>query len=148
MARPAPWQLSRETYPFSVEVTPRYADLDPMGHINNVAIASLFETGRIHFDHQLDAHPRDLGVRWLVAAVNLNYLQEMHMPAVVTIASGLQRIGNTSWSILSAAFQDGECCATCEAVMVAQGSEARGTIGDELRARMAPFFVKVPESVA
>lgn len=145
MARPSPWQLLRESYPYSLDLQPRYADLDTMGHINNVAINSLFETGRIHFHHQLHAHPRELGVRWLVAAVNVNYVQEMHMPCVVTIASGLHRIGNTSWTILSAAFQEGECCATAETVMVAQGAEARNVIDDELRLRMAPFFVRVPE---
>ncbi|MFT3968500.1 MAG: thioesterase, partial [Sphingobium sp.] len=94
---------------------------------------------------QLQAHPRELGVRWLVAAVNLTYMQEMHAPGSVLIASGLRRIGNTSWTILSAAFQNDECCSTCETVMVAQGSLDRGPIGEELRARMAPFFVKVPE---
>lgn len=148
MARPSPWQLLPETYPYSIEVPPRFADLDPMGHINNVAIASIFETGRIHFHYQLHAHPRDLGVRWLVAAVAMNYLQEMHAPHPVTVLSGLLRIGNTSWTILSAAFQGGECCSTCETVMVAQGSLENGPISEELRARMAPFFVKVPEGVA
>lgn len=145
MARPSPWQIMRTTYPYSVEVSPRYADLDVMGHINNVAIASMFETGRINFHQQLDAHPREQGVRWLVAAVAINYLQEMHAPHAVTIASGLRRIGNKSWTIESAAFQNDECCATCETVMVAQGGEERGIINDELRARMAPFFVTVPE---
>lgn len=145
MARPAPWQLLPETYPYRTEVPPRFADLDPMGHINNVAIASMFETGRVSFHQQLQAHPRELGVRWLVASVSLNYLHEMHAPHSVTIASGLRRIGNTSWTILSAAFQEGECCSTCETVMVAQGSLDRGSINEELRARMAPFFVQVPE---
>lgn len=147
MSRPYPWQLLRQTYPYSVDVPPRYADLDVMGHINNVAIASMFETGRISFHHQLHAHPREQGVRWLVAGVNINYLAEMHMPCPVTIASGLKRIGNTSWTILSAAFQEGECHSTCETVMVAQGAEARGSIGEELRSRMAPFFVTLPVGV-
>lgn len=147
MARPSPWQLMLESYPYSVEVPPRYADLDPMGHINNVAIASMFETGRVNFHHQLDAHPREMGVRWLVAAVSINYLQEMHMPQPILIASGLRRIGNTSWTLNAAAFQDGECCATCETVMVSQGAEMRGQIGEQLRARMAPFFVKAEEEV-
>ncbi len=147
MARPSPWQLVRDIYPYSVELTPRYADLDPMGHINNVAIASMFETGRVCFHHGLDTHPREQGVRWLVAAVAINYLEEMHMPEVVTIASGLRHIGNRSWAILSAAFQDGECRATCETTMVAQGGEERGVISDELRVRMRPFFVTMPQDV-
>jgi acyl-CoA thioester hydrolase len=145
MARPSPWQFIRETYPYSLEVPPRYADLDPMGHINNVAIASMFETGRVHFHQQLHTHPREDGVRWLVAAVGINYLQEMHAPHSVTIASGLGRIGSRSWTIQSAAFQGGECCATCETVMVAQGGEERGIISEELRTRMAPFFVAAPD---
>lgn len=145
MARPSPWQLLREVYPYSLEVPPRYADLDTMGHINNVAIASMFETGRISFHQQLQTHPREQGVRWLVAAVAINYLQEMHAPHSITIASGLRRIGNRSWTILSAAFQGGECCGTCETVMVAQGGEERGVINYELRERMRPFFVAIPE---
>ncbi|MET0238506.1 MAG: acyl-CoA thioesterase [Sphingobium sp.] len=146
MARPAPWQLLEETYPYRIEVPPRYADLDPMGHINNVAIASMFETGRIAFHHQLQAHPKELGVRWLVAAVNLNYLREMHAPCGVSIASGLHRLGNRSWTILSAAFQEGDCCATCETVMVMEAAPGRGFIGETLRRRMSPFFVKEPEA--
>lgn len=145
MARPSPWQLVKENYPFTLEVPPRYGDLDPMGHINNVAIASMFETGRVAFHQQLHAHPRELGVRWLVAAVRINYIQEMHHPHPVTIACGLRSIGNTSWIIQGAAFQDGECCAAGETVMVAKGSMERGPINDELRARMAPYFVKTEE---
>lgn len=142
MARPSPWQLEPSIYPYSIEVPPRYSDLDPMGHINNVAIAGMFETARIGFHHQLSAHPRELGVRWLVAAVSLNYLEEMHFPQPVTIASGFSALGNSSWTILSAAFQDGACCATCETVMVMHGPQGRRRITDELREQMLPHFVK------
>lgn len=142
MTRPSPWQLIRENYPYSLEVPPRYADLDPLGHINNVAIASMFETARIGFHHQLSAHPRELGVRWLVAAINMNFLEEMHFPEPIVIASGLSAVGNSSWTILSVAFQGGECCASCETVMVAHGPEGRRYITDDLRARMEPFFVR------
>ncbi|MET0361327.1 MAG: acyl-CoA thioesterase [Sphingobium sp.] len=147
MARPSPWQLERENYPYSLEVPPRYADLDAMGHINNVAIAAMFETGRVRFHQQLQAHPREQGVRWLVAAVAINYLDEMHAPHSVEIASGLRRIGNRSWTILSAAFQGGECCATCETVMVVQGGGDRSVIDAELRNRMVPFFVTAADTV-
>lgn len=47
MARPSPWQRIRGNYPYSLEVPPRYSDLDVLGHVNNVAIAGMFETGRI-----------------------------------------------------------------------------------------------------
>lgn len=144
MARPLSWQLDIAAYPFSVAVPPRYSDLDPMHHINNVAIAGMFETGRIAFHHQLSAHPSEMRVRWLVAAVSINYLEEMHFPHDVTIASGFLRVGKTSWTVLSAAFQDGIAHATCETVVVAQGPEGRRSITEQVRAEMAPFFVKAP----
>lgn len=142
MAKPTPAQRDLQNYPFSIEVDSRYGDLDTMGHINNVAIAGLFETGRIHFHRSLRSHPSDLGLRWLVAATALNFLTEMHFPDPVTIASGFCRVGNTSWTIASAAFQDGECCATCETVIVMQGPEGRRNITQDMRDRMAPFFVR------
>lgn len=142
MAKPSPAQRDPRNYPYSVEVPPRYGDLDPMGHVNNVAIAGMFETGRILFHRSLRAHPSDQGLRWLVAATNLNFLDEMHFPHPVTIASGFLRVGNTSWTIASAAFQDGECYATCETVIVMQGPEGRRGITDEMRERMAPYFVR------
>lgn len=80
-------------------------------------------------------------MRWLVAAISLNYLEEMHFPQPVTISSGFSTLGNSSWTILSAAFQDGECCATCETVMVMHGPEGRRRITEDLRAQMRPFFV-------
>src|SRR3546814_20675414 len=114
MAKPDSWRLEMENYPFQVSIDTRYQDLDVMGHVNNVAMAGLFETGRIRFHRSLGRHPRDKGVRWLVAAVNIAYVNEAHFPDNVTITSGIGRIGNTSWEIYSAAFQNGECVATCD----------------------------------
>ena len=80
------------------------------------------------------------GVRWLIAAVSLNYVREAHFPDDVEIVTGLHHIGKTSWEIFSAAFQDGECVATCDTVMVAHGPEGRRHIASEMRDQMAQYF--------
>lgn len=144
MAKPEPWRLALPSYPFATELATRFSDLDPLGHVNNVRMAEIFESGRIMFHRQLGRHPRDQGLRWLVAAVSLNYVAEAHYPDPVVIASGLGKIGTTSWTILSAAFQNGACVATCDTVMVAQGPEGRRVIGDDVRAMLAPHFVAAP----
>ncbi|HKX22333.1 MAG TPA: acyl-CoA thioesterase [Rhizorhapis sp.] len=142
MAKPESWRLVVENYPFQVAVSTRYQDLDVMGHVNNVAMAAMFETGRIHFHHSLGQHPRDKGVRWLVAAVDMAYVNEAHFPEDMVIASGIGRIGTTSWHIYSAAFQDDECVAVCDTVMVARGPEGRRIIGDDIREMMQVHFAK------
>lgn len=144
MARPEPWQLEPASYPVHIEVPTRFGDLDPLGHINNVAIADLFETGRIHFHRRLGRHPREEGARWLVAALTLNYLAEGHFPAPIAIATGFSRVGTTSWTLTSAAFQSGQCIATCETVMVAQGPGARDQIAAMATLDKTLWYVSEP----
>ncbi|MGD9812735.1 MAG: acyl-CoA thioesterase [Sphingobium sp.] len=126
----------------------RYQDLDPLSHINNVAMAGMFETARIHFHHLFGRHPADLGVRWLVAAVNLNYVEEAHFPHDLVICSGIGRIGNSSWNLLSAAFQQGTCVATCDTVMVATGPKGIRNIDADIRQIMENYAAKPPANVS
>jgi len=133
MAKPEAWRLQASSYPVSMIIPPRYGDLDPLGHINNVAMAAIFETARIHFHHLLGRHPHDLGVRWLVAAVDLKYVEEAHFPYDVTVRSGIGHIGNSSWQLFSAAFQQGECVATCDTVMVMKGPKGARIIDAQIR---------------
>ena len=80
MAKPESWRLSPEAYSFITTMDTRFQDIDTMGHINNVAISGIFETARIRFHHHLGRHPQEQGVRWLVAAVSLNFVEESHFP--------------------------------------------------------------------
>ncbi|OYW21856.1 MAG: thioesterase, partial [Sphingomonas sp. 12-62-6] len=66
MARPEAWRLSAEAYPHREIIQTRFQDLDVLGHINNVGMAAILESGRVKFNQAtgLDAW-RDR--RWLVA---------------------------------------------------------------------------------
>ena len=125
MPKAEAWQRDPESYPFSTVTETRFQDLDPLGHINNVAMAGLFEAGRIKFNHANGTanFPRPSGDRWLIAAVNINYLAESYFPEPVTIGHGVSRIGSSSWEIASAAFQNGVCVATCDATLVYTNEE-------------------------
>jgi len=118
MARPDPWRTQLSCYPFTADIPTRWADLDLLGHINNVSMAGLFEEGRGRFNRSLELHRGGEKVRWLIAAVSLNYLAEAHHPHDVTIASGIGYIGSRSWTIVSGAFQKGVCVATCDTTLV------------------------------
>ncbi|MBA3896583.1 MAG: acyl-CoA thioesterase [Sphingomonadaceae bacterium] len=118
MAKPEGWRRDLAAYPFKTDVPTRWADLDMLGHINNVSMAGLFEEGRGRFNRSLDLHRGGPGVRWLIAAVDLAYLAEAHHPHDVTVASGIGQIGDRSWTILSGAFQKGVCVATCDTTLV------------------------------
>lgn len=115
-----------------------------MGHINNVAMAGIFETARVHFHHLFGRHPADQGVRWMVAAVSLNYVEESHFPHDVLVCSGIGHVGNSSWTLSAAAFQQGECVATCDTVMVTKGPKGGRIIDAEARRVMENYRVTPP----
>jgi acyl-CoA thioester hydrolase len=144
MAKPEPWRLAFDIYPFVTTIQTRYQDLDIMGHVNNVALAGIFETARVRFHRHLGRHPHDSGVRWLIASVSLNYLQEAHFPSEITVGSAIGSIGNTSWTVMSAAFQGGECVATCDTVVVTHGPEGRRKVDDFLRTAMDANAIRQP----
>lgn len=133
MAKPEPWQLDRASYPFNHRTETRFADQDILGHINNVAMAGLFEHGRGMFNHSIGVQRRAPGQRWLIVSVNLNYIAEAHFPEHVDVASGILRVGSSSWDIASAAFQGGECKATCITTIVLTDASGPTALPEGLR---------------
>jgi acyl-CoA thioester hydrolase len=142
MAKPQPWQLDPANYPFSHSTETRFADMDLLGHINNVSMAGLFEHGRGMFNHAIEVQRRAPGQRWLIVSVNLDYIAEAHFPEHVAIASGILRIGSSSWDIASAAFQGGECKATCITTIVLTDQNGPTKLPENLRAEFERLGVK------
>lgn len=142
MAKPEPWQLDPASYPFNHRTETRFADMDVLGHINNVAMAGLFEHGRGMFNHAIEVQRRAPGQRWLIVSVNLNYIAEAHFPEPVDVASGILRVGSSSWDIASAAFQGGECKATCITTIVLTDKSGPTAIPQELREEFSRLHVK------
>jgi acyl-CoA thioester hydrolase len=144
MPKPAPFRTQLDSYPFSVAIPTRWADLDMLGHINNVSMAGLFEEGRGRFNRSLEL-PRDRKrTRWLVAAVAINYVAEAHHPHDVVIASGIGHIGTRSWTILSGAFQQGQCVATCDTTLVFTDETGAAPFPPEFRAKFEANLVRQP----
>jgi acyl-CoA thioester hydrolase len=145
MARPEGWRLRPATYPVSIQCDTRFQDLDFNNHLNNVAIAGLFENARsrLHFNKQAHAD-RASGVRPLIAAIEINYLGEGFFPDPVTIASGIGAVGNSSWTIAQAMFQNERCIATADAILANRQDGKSMPLSDALRASLEAMKVRVP----
>lgn len=141
MPRPAPWRLAADAYPHTQSVQTRFQDLDVLGHLNNVAFAALFETGRTKFNHQVKLWGQLQRRRSVVAQMEINYLAEGQYPADVEIATGIGAIGNRSWQILSAMFQGGQAIATCEVTIVMDKDADGGGLPDAFKAELAKWRV-------
>ena len=142
MPKPQSWQLDPANYPFKHRTETRFADMDLLGHINNVAMAGLFEHGRGMFNHAIEVQQRAPGQRWLIVSVAIEYIAEAHFPAHVDVTCGILRVGGSSWQIASAAFQGGECKATCVTTIVLTDAEGPATLPRDLREEFERLSVK------
>ncbi len=119
MPKPLPHRLDPSTYPVHQIAQTRFQDMDINGHLNNVAFAALFENARVQLNRNVRPWAdRPAKERTMVAAVEINYLREGNFPDDVTVCSGIGRIGTSSWTIEQAMFQNGQCIATCDTVVV------------------------------
>ena len=133
MAKPESWRTDPASYPYTALISTRFADMDVLGHINNVAIAGMFEEGRVRFNHALKLVRHGADTRWLIAGVDIAYLGEAHYPRDVTVVSGVGRLGRSSWTVLSAAFQADRCVATCDTTIVYTDKNGARPFPDDFR---------------
>ncbi len=142
MPKPESWRLDAASYPVQIELQTRFQDMDINGHLNNVAFAALFESGRVLLNREVRPwYERPAGERTMVAAVEINYLGEGNFPDPVRIATGIGRLGTSSWTIVQAMFQNGRAIATCDTVVVCrtdgQAKPLRAEMVTELEAKLA-----------
>ncbi|WP_062766316.1 acyl-CoA thioesterase [Sphingopyxis terrae] len=142
MPKPESWRLDAASYPVHLDLQTRFQDMDINGHLNNVAFAALFESGRVLLNREIRPwEERPANERTMVAAVEINYLGEGNFPDPVEIATGIGRLGTSSWTIVQAMFQNGRCIATCDTVVVCRTDDAakplRAEMVRELEAKLA-----------
>jgi acyl-CoA thioester hydrolase len=107
-----------ENYQHWIKDTIRFADLDTLGHVNNVAFATFFESGRVRFfaDHQSPVDSTEL--IWMAVKMTIEFKAQMNWPGEVDIGSRISHMGRTSMIIGAGLFVDGQCTSTAECVMV------------------------------
>jgi acyl-CoA thioester hydrolase len=134
-----PPRLDPPSYPWREEMPTRFSDLDTYGHLNNVAVANLYEEGRIRFSAQLRA--AWAGGRVVVGRVAIDYLGEGRYPAPVTLCTGVLSIGGASYVYGQALFQNDACIGLAETVLVytAEGRSAR--LPDAFREALSALII-------
>lgn len=139
--RPDPARLDIAVYPYQVQLTTQFADLDPGGHINNVAMSRHFETGRVLFD--LHVHPSErLRLRRVVAYFSVAFVREAFFPEPLVCGVGVTRLGRSSYDFASAMFQKGQCVAVQEGTLVLTDDNGPTPMTEPFRRRFEPYRLR------
>jgi acyl-CoA thioester hydrolase len=126
------------------ELTVRFADLDPLGHLNNVAIVAMLESGRVDFSH--DEGLLDGPVTpFVLAALHVDYRAQGFYRDVLRLSTGVARIGRTSFTLRQRLWRpaDEVTIVDADAVCVVLGEDRRTSapIPDDMRARLEARLV-------
>ncbi|MDR1174665.1 MAG: acyl-CoA thioesterase [Treponema sp.] len=105
---------------FSIIVTPRFGDMDILGHINNTVPAVWFELARNPLFKIFD---QDMSLRretfpLIMAHTDYDFVDQLYFQHDVEIRSWVSRIGNKSFTIYHEAWQQGRLCVKGSAVVV------------------------------
>lgn len=103
----------------------RYVDTDRQGHVNNALFASFLETGRVEVLYN-PAYPiLAEGSSFVIASLKLEFLEEITWPGQVDIGTGIRKIGKSSIIIFQNLFQNENCVANAETVIVQVDNDTR-----------------------
>ena len=139
---------TRARYNHWTTVSIRYCDQDPLGHINNVAMAAYLEQARVGLIYPLLKSRGGPNFELVIARLVIDYLNELHFPGNVEIGTRIARLGNKSFTLHHAVFMAGEevCAATSEAISVFFDMSKRESVmpTPALRAALEEFMQRQP----
>lgn len=113
----------------------RYSDTDRQGHVNNAVFATFLETGRVNIIYNPDFPILAAGASFVIASLQLNFLREINWPGQVDIGTGITKVGNSSIRLSQHIFQNDQCVATSESVIVQVSDETGSSLALTAEAR-------------
>ena len=103
----------------------RYADTDSQGHVNNANFSTFLETGRVEFLYHPEYPILQDGFSFVIAALHLNFIEEVSWPGRVDIGTAVLKLGNSSITLYQQLFQQDICVASAETVIVQVDNNSR-----------------------
>jgi acyl-CoA thioester hydrolase len=121
----------------------RYADTDRQGHVNNAVFSTFLETGRVGFLYDPDFRMLSQGASFVIVSLNLHFMKEINWPGQVDIGTGLLKIGNSSIRVFQQLFQNDECVASAETVIVQvdEATKASAPLSDQAKAVLSRWII-------
>ena len=105
---------------FSINVNPRFGDIDFLGHVNNSVPSFWFELGRTpilkFFDPELNVDKKNFPL--IVAHTDYDFISQLFLKYEVEIRTWVSKIGNKSFTIRHEAWQRGKLSVKGTAVLV------------------------------
>ena len=138
---PEAWR-QRAFYKFWAGEQVRFADLDPLGHVNNNAFGIYVESARVALLSELYPDFWHAKMMSVLKAIHIEYHAELHYPNKVDLGVRVLRVGESSVTVAVGVFAGDVCCATAISTGVYIDRETRkpSSVPDIIRQNGAKYL--------
>ncbi len=141
-------ELKLADFPYKTFDKIRYGDTDRQGHVNNALFSTYLETGRVELLYNAEPPIFAEGSSFVIASLKLEFLKEITWPGRVDVGTGILKIGNSSITLWQRLFQNEQCVANAETVIVQVDNETKRStpLSDEARKTLGKWLLNGIES--
>ena len=107
--------ITLKDFPFHHPLKTRWRDLDAFRHVNNATFLSYIEDARIFFFKRWGINMEEKSL--IVAAVKIDYVNQLEHPSNIIIGQKVSRIGTKSYDIESAVFKEDNNLLICKSTI-------------------------------
>ncbi len=101
----------RDGYRFWGRDVLRFADLDPNGHVNNIAYAVFCENGRVEFrESHYPKMETGAGTDFVIVRFAIDYIGALYYPGVVEVGTRALGVGRSSYRLGQGLFGEDRQC--------------------------------------
>jgi len=118
----------RASFSVWTPVSIRFSDQDPLGHVNNVAMAAYVEAGRTMLIQPLLNQKNYPDLNYALVRLVIDYRAEFHYPGIVDVGGRIIRVGTKSFSSGFGLFIGDLCVATSQSVNVFFDTALRASV--------------------
>ena len=103
---------------FNLQVSPRFGDIDALGHVNNTVLPIWFEMARKPLMRIFDPELTLENFPLIMAHNDFDYLSPIYFKFDVEIKTYISKIGTKSFTVYHEAWQEGKLCTKGNCVIV------------------------------
>lgn len=103
---------------FTSSFSPRFYETDAFGHVNNTVVTGWFETAREPIFRIFTPAMDIKALSMILARVEVDYVAQIYYGVDVEVHTGIEKIGNSSFTVWHEAYQNGKLVARGKAVQV------------------------------
>jgi len=133
-------RLQREAFPFRCEIATRFSDLDVLGHVNNVAAASILMEARNRFIHHCKLFETER-TQLVVASSLIEYAADLLHPEPIEVYVGVLELGRSSLRLGQIAVQNGRVGLYAEIVQVTRDAQGATPMPESWRAKLGSMRI-------